>query len=214
MTGNDPQLEVRALFGGAMVASIPEIFVDASDFRPVPSSQEVFVSSASTSDLSIIIDILQYVEPANPPPSSTQIDIDMAACKIHFEDIIDGREGTLGYLFSVEPLPGRAEKMGINTPVYLAMGTVSSPQQAPGTKVQKELGFTLLLMAVFRLKEVRTDVLVTVNCPVDGHPAGETRVWHPGGNGKSVAVDNAVTLLKEVVESLEVKDWGLFSPED
>lgn len=45
------------LFGGAISADIPSSFVDASNIRPIPSHQEVFVSSDSND--SIIIEIVE-----------------------------------------------------------------------------------------------------------------------------------------------------------
>ncbi len=45
------------LFGGAISADIPSSFVDASDFRPIPSHQEVYVSKNCND--SIIIEIVE-----------------------------------------------------------------------------------------------------------------------------------------------------------
>jgi hypothetical protein len=45
------------LFGGAISADIPSTFIDASDFRPIPSHQEVYVSKDSSD--SIIIEIVE-----------------------------------------------------------------------------------------------------------------------------------------------------------
>jgi hypothetical protein len=43
----DEQLITRALFGGAIEMSLPQRFVDVSDYRPVPDHQEVHLSLAS-----------------------------------------------------------------------------------------------------------------------------------------------------------------------
>ncbi|KAF8423787.1 hypothetical protein EV426DRAFT_711014 [Tirmania nivea] len=209
----------RDLFGGAIAAEIPAIFVDASDFRPVPSTQEVFVSSPDATDISIVIDILQRV----PPP-------DIDACKVHFEDVIDQREGSFGKLFQISPTT-EFTKIGPSIPAYVIQGTVSSPYNvAPHPtdpsyrEAQKFLPYTLLLMAVFRLEAHRTDLVVTVNCPITktADSMNEKRVWHPAydqppdGTDATAApvVDDAVVLLKRVAGSLEVKDWNLFSPQD
>jgi hypothetical protein len=45
------------LFGGAISADIPSSFIDASDFRPIPSHQEVYVSKDSSD--SIIVEIVE-----------------------------------------------------------------------------------------------------------------------------------------------------------
>ena len=79
-------------------------------------------------------------------------------------------------------------------------------------------------MVPFRLEAQNTDLVVTVNCPITRRAdiINEKRVWHPAydhpPNGVdemgAPVVDDAVTLLKRVAGTLEVKDWGLFSPED
>ena len=93
-----------SLFGGAITSSIPDDFRDASDFRPVPDSQEVFVCMAENNDASIIVDINCSVEAGS----------DLAALNIHFEDVaisgngsarvFDGQPTTLPNLF-VFPVP-------------------------------------------------------------------------------------------------------------
>jgi Ran-interacting Mog1 protein len=48
------------LFGGAITASIPSTFIDASDLRQIPDNQEVFVDSNGLA--SITFDILEKVD--------------------------------------------------------------------------------------------------------------------------------------------------------
>lgn len=80
-------------------------------------------------------------------------------------------------------------------------------------------------MTMFRLEQVKTDLLVTVNCPVTSQQdiMHEQRVWHPaydappGGKqavppSESQIVDDAIILAGKVVASLEIRDWGLFLP--
>ncbi|RPB25448.1 hypothetical protein L211DRAFT_82125 [Terfezia boudieri ATCC MYA-4762] len=190
------------LFGGAIVAEIPKIFNDAS----------------------IIIDILQHV----PLP-------DIDACKEHFEDVIGGQERSLGKIFQIEPT-NEFTMIGPSIPTYIIHGTVSSPYHVAPPRTdpsyldaQKALPYTIILMVVFRLEALDTDFVVTVNCPITEQADSiiEKRVWHPAydhpaydhspdGTDKTGApvVDNAVTLLKSVAGTLEVRDWGLFSPQD
>ena len=77
---------------------------------------------------------------------------------------------------------------------------------------------------MFRLEQVETDLLVTINCPITLQQdiILEQRVWHPaydappGGKkvlpSESQVVNDAITLAGKVVASLEVRDWGLFLP--
>ncbi|KAF8136294.1 hypothetical protein EV363DRAFT_1158236 [Boletus edulis] len=63
----------KDLFGGAIVAELPHTLVDASDIRPVPDNQEVFLYPDSNA--SIIIEILERVSEST----------DVEAVKCHFE---------------------------------------------------------------------------------------------------------------------------------
>lgn len=65
-----------ALFGGALRAVLPAGLEDAAQYRPVPDTQEVFVSRSYDSDLSVIFDILQRV-----PGTDEQ------AVAVHWDDI-------------------------------------------------------------------------------------------------------------------------------
>uniref|UniRef100_A0A0K3CEM9 Ran-interacting Mog1 protein n=1 Tax=Rhodotorula toruloides TaxID=5286 RepID=A0A0K3CEM9_RHOTO len=50
----------RQLYGGAITTTIPPSFIDASDLRQVPDTQEVFL--APDSDLSLITEVLELVK--------------------------------------------------------------------------------------------------------------------------------------------------------
>ena len=49
------------LYGGAITATLPAALADASTLRPVPDTQEVWVSTTKDSNLSVIIDLLECV---------------------------------------------------------------------------------------------------------------------------------------------------------
>lgn len=54
------ELATRELYGGAMAMDVPSDMIDASTFRQVPDTQEVFVSK-DNSDFSVIVDLLECV---------------------------------------------------------------------------------------------------------------------------------------------------------
>ena len=64
----------RALFGGAIAAGIGGNWLDASDARPVPDHQEVWLERDT--DLSLVIEILERADAA-----------DAACAAYHFEDV-------------------------------------------------------------------------------------------------------------------------------
>ena len=123
--------------------------------------------------------------------------------------------------------------MTIDSPAIPIKGTVSSPKYpAPPrddpnyASAQQTLPYSLLVMILFRLEQVETDLVVTVNCPITSQQdiMLEQRVWHPAygappGGGQvppseSRVVNDAITLAEMVMASLEIRDWGLFSPTD
>lgn len=69
-----------------MTVQIPQNFQDASAYRPVPDTQEVFVSMTYDTDISIVFDILCRVEGS-----------DEEAVNVHWEDVAveDGRSQKL-----------------------------------------------------------------------------------------------------------------------
>jgi hypothetical protein len=105
--------DLRQLFGGALVASVPARFDDvrcaalknvannivlifyyfSSDFRQVPDNQEVFSDPAR--DQSVIIELLQY----EPTISDDQI------AQYHFKEIAAANACPVSEIVSVQPLP-------------------------------------------------------------------------------------------------------------
>jgi Ran-interacting Mog1 protein len=190
------------LFGGAIIANLPSSTIDASTVRPVPDSQEVWVQAEpqTGNETSIIFDILEYVEPdshadnsAAPAPalalhgtnddSSTNPEeaTNLAALDIHLSEIVT---------------PGDRLRV-LSRDSHIAL-----PQFPPGTPalgVAVEVtgprvggaGALKLWVTLVRLKEKRTDLVVTVNVP----------------RGSEEGLEE---IVRGIWDSLEVRDWGLF----
>ena len=97
-----------------------------------------------------------------------------------------------------------------NTPVYNLLAT--SP---PGAKQQgraNEPDFVAILLTLIRLERQKTDILVTVNVPhVAGeYEAGSVDLEH-GRQGS--LIERAAKYRERVLETFEVKEWGLFGEE-
>lgn len=73
-----PTFRLTPLYGGAITASLPTSFKDASSLRQIPDHQEVYIDSDGYS--SIVVDILEYVAK----------DTDEDALQYHFHDLVDG----------------------------------------------------------------------------------------------------------------------------
>ena len=85
----------------------------------------------------------------------------------------------LSRIISIEALPPSFAPLGEGVPAYVLTGSISPPYQPGGSGgTEEEAGpYTAVGVLLFRLRRVRTDLLVTVNCPVE--EGGEGRVWHP-----------------------------------
>lgn len=135
------------LFGGAITAELPSHLLDASKIRPVPDTQEVYISQ-ETPALSIIVDLLECVSEGSLQKALEQHVTELArlASTVQTQTLQETTQTTSG-----EPLALFA-----------------------GTKVIK-VDTTVVAAAVLRLKPpANTDVLVTVNIPLTEHGDVET----------------------------------------
>lgn len=134
--------KTQDLYGGAMSTVIPSNFVDASTFRQVPDTQEVFVSTKDTND-SIIIDLLESVPEKDLP------DI----LKAHMEEITRLNDGIETVIDEVKALNCELGPSGI----------MLFQQEVKKFGKSDELENVYVFMAVVRLSKVNTDVVVCYN---------------------------------------------------
>lgn len=122
------------LYGGAITADIPSVLVDASKFRPVPDTQEVFVGRVNNEDVSLLIDLLE------PIKADTLI------------------ESLANHVDEVHRLsnPERVETVSVSTQQINDHHVATRDDVV----VSKE-GKTLILFCLVQLKKYHTDMLVT-----------------------------------------------------
>ncbi|KAI5853415.1 hypothetical protein BZA05DRAFT_435818 [Tricharina praecox] len=215
-----------ALFGGALHVLLPPGYLDASLIREVPSTQEVFVPQSTSTDTSIIFDILEPPLPIPAVGGDTDTDgsggrggdgsgdggrdsdggRDNEALKIHWDDIVSPRASRVVRVQAVDvpgaQMPGAQSQLRegrTRNRAWCICGTVGEGEGAEGE------GYTAILATVVRLHNVATDLVVTVNVPVS---AEEARAEGPGAVGETMA--RAFELRDLLLGSLEVRDWGLF----
>ncbi|KAG9469510.1 hypothetical protein GDO78_020345, partial [Eleutherodactylus coqui] len=140
----------RPLFGGAFSAVLPTNIQDISDLREIPDNQEVFAHAAT--DQSIIVELLEYQEGMSDPE----------AARYHFEDVAASNDAqSAAEVVSVEPLPL----------AQLSLTSCSSAWALTGhqrvSKFNEEAQNTVMMhMALLRIQQHATDLLVTFNDPV------------------------------------------------
>ncbi|CAG8467273.1 7722_t:CDS:2 [Acaulospora colombiana] len=181
----------RELFGGAIATFIPENFVDISDVRDVPDNQEVFVNVET--DQSIIVEILQHVN----------TDSDEAAIRHHFMALAadnDAEEHSDIQKVELAAIP----RLPPDVPKYLLLGQqlVSKFRETdPNSR-----NLLNILMALIRLPNHNTDIVITYNIPILIGATSSSRQTAREGN-----LFEGMEVFNRVLTEFEVLSWDLFN---
>lgn len=191
----------RMLFGGAIESVVLQRFEDCSLLRQVPDHQEVFADACS--DQSIIVEILQREE-----------DIpDDQICQYHFQELAVANESSESEVEDVRMLENISESAPFLQPfpVWILAGTqyVSKFKEEARNRVR-------LFLAVIRLEEHETDILVSVNVPIEIAPdSSSARQLDLDALQGDSNPDNAVHVFFLFLRNFKILDFGLFQgPED
>ncbi|GMH35502.1 hypothetical protein BSKO_03370 [Bryopsis sp. KO-2023] len=185
---------VRPLFGGAIEVSVPQRFIDVSDFRPVPDHQEIFADG--NTDQSIIVEIVQHV--GDVP--------DAESARYFWNDLAEQNQSQNNTVFSDQELSS-TDVAGIPTESFKAV-IVGSQEVSKGRQGPDAANLVQISLAVLRLPSVGSDVLVTINTPIIINK--NSTAAKDAGSG--LKPDHVVgpSLLKAALGTLKVKEWGLF----
>ncbi|GAA5829607.1 hypothetical protein JCM11251_000219 [Rhodosporidiobolus azoricus] len=193
----------RELYGGAIASSLPTAFLDASDLRQVPDTQEVFLSPDS--DLSLIVEVLELVKDDGAADSLE------AAARFHFSSLAHDNSALSSTVTSVSlpsstsaSQPPSSSSSSSSLQPTLVGPTLLTGRQTVSkfNRPDSEADEVFIQLALWRVPERDADVTLCVNWPVskgDGGDAGE------GGEAEAERV------FEEAVRSFEVKDFGLFA---
>lgn len=207
----------QSLWGGAITTEIPEGLLDASDFRQVPDTQEVFVPGAEADDTSltgvrvndsIIFDLMERIDQE-----------DSEAIKEHLAEI-SNLNGTKDWeLFEITKC---SNKLGVKAYICVALEPAlkwgrkeHNNQHVNKAEYKPALA---LVLGVVRLEKVSTDLLVTYNAHFgDVDELEQLEQLHHAQDEEHMAQNVAykrITFASGVVESiikeLQVEDWKLF----
>ena len=192
--------ESKQLFGGAISCAMPVSFDDVSVVRQVPDHQEVFVHKDS--EMSLIIELLQYDETVSDDKAALHYFEDLSLCNEAQQTKIESSE----IVHDPEFLPGiqnkKYTKCALVGRQIVAKFSSNNPNQ-PKDAVQ-------ILLMVLRLSDVGTDLLVTLNLPYAQQNARES-----GASllQKPVIVEHKVSpadIMKITLHTLKILDWSLF----
>ena len=177
----------KPLFGGALTASLPVDWLDASDVRPVPDHQEVWTEREG--ERSLVVEILERAEAS-----------DAECAAFHFQDIADSNDATATSVVSHGALDvaSLATSLRRSGPCLVLHGVQVLPKAADNQSSSGGGVELSVQMAVIRMARQATDILVSIN-----RPCITALVAEHGDRDRALLVD--------IVSSLEVIDWGLFA---
>ncbi|KAF1973547.1 Mog1p/PsbP-like protein [Bimuria novae-zelandiae CBS 107.79] len=174
------------LYGGAITVDLPAAYGDASQIREVPDHQELYLDENGYTG--VIFEILEYVDNLT----------DAEALQYHFADLVDGTGDSTNMLEQSHATMAKVS----NKPVY-TLSFIQTPP--PPDRPRKTPDFVAILLLLLRLKEQGTDIMVTINIP---HYPGEYE--KAGAGEKTALMREGDEVAKKVLETFEVRDWGLF----
>lgn len=150
----------RGLFGGALSTVLPPTFLDASEFRQVPDTQEVFVSPENQ-ETSLIVELVESL------PGKIEL-----AVVEHFKILAEDNEADshdIAECLSIEPSTGEA---------WIIHGS-----QKVGKFNVPDKQVVHISLGVIRLDRVSTDILITHNSTTE-QELGRRRVSSAVANFK------------------------------
>jgi hypothetical protein len=194
------QFVKRDLFGGALVADLPQHFGDGSERRQVPDHQEVYVDFTGNGHTSATFDILEYVQ--RPGDNS-----DLEALKYHFDDILQSTEEPIVYQTD------SAHLAKLPDATALTLLSVLQSKKKDGRHFRQfrrsDPDYYGILMTLVRLPHKATDIVITINVPyVPDEYNKEVLNFEAGQFGP--LMDEALAIQQRVLESFEIKDYSLF----
>ncbi|KAK9896024.1 Mog1p/PsbP-like protein [Cystobasidium minutum MCA 4210] len=223
-SSNGRPSQTRDLFGGALTTSLPGNVMDASDFRQVPDTQEVFLSEDS--DNSIIFEILQVVS-----EGAAAADLREAA-QFHFKSIAYDNTAfstSIDTVSSPFPLPS-----SVGTPQQHLYATLEGTQTVSKfNKGEDEADLVKIFLAVIRVdlgpasstttSEIQQqsqdnarrggDITICVNTPlgkassIDRDELGQPKL---SDSTRSLVIQ-AQEAFRNAVHDFKIVDYGLFA---
>ncbi|TFK26418.1 Mog1p/PsbP-like protein [Coprinopsis marcescibilis] len=174
---------VRDFFGGAITASTRTDLIDAADIRQVPDTQEVLLYTNSS--VSIIVEILERVE-ANDP---------VEAVRFHFDSVAHDNCAQSPIVEDVILPPN--DRQNDRTPSAIVL---KGEQKV--TKFNRTTPDSVkILMALYRVEDKATDIVVTFNIPVASTD---------GGAVDPTAYQVVESEFDQFTRSFKIKDFSLF----
>ena len=194
------------LYGGAVSTEFPVSdqfkVVDISQIRQIPDTQEVFIFESCTFDngkldKSIIFDLLERVD---------GVDYDKAILA-HLDDMVETKVSN----FFVERIDHVINASGDAQVVDANFSFIIHENDRRDASESDSPISILTFLNLFRLENVETDVLISMNVPLMERLDG-TQLAHNllGTDPKYEQLRNDYLLFKRINLNYKILDWGLF----
>lgn len=199
MSHLEPAMSTTELYGGAItINKLPSSFIDVSQIRQVPDSQEVFIneidstnptlSSLLTFDQALIFDLLERVDGNDYESAIEQHLQDFAPHGVHNNPL---QEVQLG---------------GSNEILYFSYVTFKPEYKRKETNQAEQI---IILVCLLRLEKVGTDVLIQYNLPLKHEHLGSIK-FAGGDSDIDKCASERFEWFKDLCSSFKVVDWSLF----
>ncbi|GME73264.1 hypothetical protein B5S28_g3384 [[Candida] boidinii] len=200
------------LYGGGMTVELPEGVIDASEFREVPDTQEVYVTASNnTEDYnspnkedSIITDLLEKVDSVSNDESILFHLNEIA--KLNGDE--EGKNWKLLFESKVQP------KNFTTDPSYLSIAV----QPAKKWGRDKDSTTLVLIICLIRIERVQTDFLITYNIPISSKKELEDLKILENLKAGDDKIDNLAykrisygkKVVDKMIETIKIVHWDLF----
>ena len=172
-------------YDGAITLPLPTGYIDASDLRQVPDHQALYLSPTTLT--SVLIEINERLD-----------EPDQDAVESHFADPVETEKGDRCTVADSRPM-GMGAKSLRDLPSWTANGEITSRNHSPQDSPQR----VLVLMVLVRIEQNATDLVVRIHMPV-------SELEQKGGDAYDKERTSTLDMLDQIVQELDVKDWGLF----
>ena len=207
------EIAVRQFYGGAIQGSLAEDFKDVSDLRPVPDHQEVYMND---SEVSIIIELLDL----------NHEEVDDKILHYYFQDLAGHNESEKTTVLS-ENIAMSDDFMPLIGPSFPRMAIIGKQSVKKYRSATSPLMDVYIFMVLVRLRNVGTDMLVTLNFPCNealknaislealDNALEKTDLLLPSAEIDAVfqevlEAQHAIPAFKELLNTIRVEDWSLF----
>ncbi|CAL8464048.1 g3583 [Coccomyxa elongata] len=186
-------LQTVPLFGGAAEIALPPRLADVSNVRPVPDNQEVYTDP--NVDQSLIIEIVEHVDV--PDSDSAQ------HC---FNDLASVSGAGMQQIES-EAILSLQDIPGVPPDAYKAI-VIGEQLVAKGRQATHAANRVQVILAIIRLKQVSSEVLITLNTPV--FVSSSSAAAQDIGAGEKAHHLMAPSLMRRVIATFKIIDYSLF----